>query len=271
MLYAKNRPRETMTYLARLDPDAGWMRLGWEYYWYLTAQTSHMLGDLDATHAWLSRARKKFPESVVIAAAHARALGLNGEQDSMITVVREILQSPAEWKGFYAYSVIEDMLRHKRQRAASLAFREFSAWYVSRGSSATEPDRRDFSRALFSMNMDEAARNHFSTLIRYFPNSTWRTLYTGHLAVLAAKAGDTASARKLIEFVPSEKQQWSGENKYWRARVAAQMGRRTEAVHLLRQAFDEGYPQISLSHSTWFDFPTLQGFPPFEALVASDR
>jgi hypothetical protein len=93
----------------------------------------------------------------------------------------------------------------------------------------------------------------------------------GQLAVLAAKHGDTTSAIRLMNSVPRDSQQGEGENSYWRARVEAQLGRKLEAVSLLRRAFEEGYPQISLSHSMWYDFPTLQGYPPFEALVASDR
>jgi DNA-binding SARP family transcriptional activator/TolB-like protein len=271
ILYPMNRPRETLKYFSRLDPDNGWMNNGWEYYWYLTAQTKHMLGDLKGTHEWLSRARKKFPQSVQIAAAYGRSLAFNGQSDSVASIVREILQSSHAEKVFYAYSMLEDFRRHGRNREASLVYQELLPWYQARGRGATESDRREFGRVLFSLSMDDSAATQFKKLLSDFPKTTWRTNYTGQLAVLAAKHGDSTTANRLINSVSPKAQQWSGENSYWRARVAAQIGHRSDAVALLRRAFDEGYPQISLSHSTWYDFPTLQGYPPFEALVAADR
>lgn len=271
MLYPMNRPRETLKYFSRLDPDNGWMNNGWEYYWYLAAQTRHMLGDLKGTHEWLSRARKKFPQSVEIAAAYGRSLAFNGQSDSVANIVREILQSSADAKVFYVYSMLEDFRRHGLNREASLVYQQLVPWYQARGRGATEDDRRDFGSVLFSLSMDDSATIQFRKLLSDFPKSGWRTRYTGHLAVLAAKRGDSITANQLINSVPPKTQQWPGENSYWRARVEAQIGHKPEAVSLLRRAFDEGYPQISLSHATWYDFPTLQGYPPFEALVASDR
>lgn len=118
--------------------------------------------------------------------------------------------------------------------------------------------------------LDEAEAQ-FRKLKIDFPTSTWRTMYGGHVAVLSAMGGDSTAALGLIRSIPKSIEQWPGENTYWNSRVAAELGRKAEAVELLGKAFEEGYPQVNLSHSNWFDFPTLQGYPPFEALVASDR
>jgi DNA-binding SARP family transcriptional activator/TolB-like protein len=270
LLFPRNRPRETLKYFSRLDPDAGWMRLGWEYYWYLRAQTTHQLGDLPGTYAWLARARKKFPENIPIAAAYARALALNGERDSMMVMVDEILQSSVDWRAFYVYSIIEDLRRHERQSEAVQVFRALAGWYASKGSAATEDDRRFMAQALLSMKLDRAAEQHFRRLIVYFPASFFRKENTAQLAVILARRGDSAGAFKLLESIPREQQQYA-DYSYWRSRVAAELGQRSAAVELLRKAFNEGYPQISLSHSVWFDFPKLQAYPAFENLVGPNR
>jgi hypothetical protein len=74
-----------------------------------------------------------------------------------------------------------------------------------------------------------------------------------------------------MQSVSKAEEQWTGENTLWWARIAAELGERDKAVNLLRKAFDQGIPQISLSHSTWYDYPKLQGYPPFESLVSSNR
>lgn len=271
MIFPLNRPREVLKYFSRLDPDHGWMRHGWEYYWYLTAQSKHMIGDLPGTHQWLKRARVKFPANSPVAAAYARSLALSGHPDSVAPIVTEILESDVEWKLFYVYSVLEDLRRHKRDRDVDGIYRQVLSWYQARGKNVSEAERRYLGLFLFSMNMKDAASNQFAALVRDFATSTWKTHDTGHLAVLAAMQGDSAAAKRLIASVPKTIQRWDGENSYWRARVAAQLGKKDEAVGLLQMAFAEGYPQVSLSHSTWYDFPPLQGYPSFEALVASDR
>jgi tetratricopeptide (TPR) repeat protein len=271
MLMPMNRPRETLKYFSRLDPDRGWMRNGWEYYWYLRAQIMHMLGDFKGTHAWLTRARRKFPESVPIAAAYARSLALNGQPDSLVVITKQILQSTIGWRAFYAYSIIEDLRRHGHLREQRIVFDVMSTWYEGLGRNATEDDRRNFGSALLSMGLDSLAEQHYKALYAASRKSGWRTSYTGQLARLAAKRGDTAAASRIIELVPEADEQWSGEKNYWRAQVAAELGQRENAVRLLRAAFDKGLPQMSLSHSDWYDFPKLQGYPPFEALVNSTR
>lgn len=271
ILFPQNRPHETLKYFSRLDPDAGWMRLGWAYYWYLRAQTSHLLGDLSGTKEWLARARKKFPENVPIAAAYARALGLDGQRDSMMIVVHEVIHSSVEWNGFYTYSIIEDLMRHHRTSEATQVFNAFAAWYESRGSAATENERQAMAASLLSLKMDDAAKQHFKKLMEYFPDSYFLAQDIEQLAVISARQGDSVAARKLMESVPKDRQDGDNSYDYWRARVAAELGQREQAVQFLRKSFDGGHPQISLSHSMWFDFPKLEGFPPFEALVASDR
>jgi predicted Zn-dependent protease len=261
-----NRPRETLRYFERLDPRSGWMRQGWEYYWYLTAQMKHMVGDLAGTRSWLAEARKRYPENVAIAAAYARALALTGNPEQVAPIVREILQSDNYLRVFYAYSILADLQRHNHDQDAASVYTVVSSWYAAKRASVTEADRIDMGKILFAMHMNADAEKQFRKLLADFPESIYVTPVTGHVAVLTAMRGDTTTALRLMAALPEDNQQT-----FWRARLASELGHRKEAVDLLARAFKEGFPQISLSHSTWYDFPKLQGYPPFEALVASDR
>lgn len=179
-------------------------------------------------------------------------------------------QSSIGWRVFYVYSIIEDLMRHHRQAEAAEVFRALATWYESKGSSVTEDHRKSMAASLVSMKMDDAAMQHYRKLIEYYPKSYFVSDYTAQMAIILARKRDSTAARKLMESISKEHQQYP-DYSYWQARIAAELRQRELAVRLLRKSFDGGRPRISLSHSRWFDFPTLQGFPPFDALVASDR
>ncbi len=56
-----------------------------------------------------------------------------------------------------------------------------------------------------------------------------------------------------------------GEAAMLRARIAALLGRKDEAVQLIRLAFSQGARRERLDHV--MDFDGLRGYPPFEDLV----
>ena len=273
-LAALNRPHAALRYFARLDPNHGWMPQGWERYWYSVAQTKHTIGDLHGTRVWLEQARRKFPQAPAIAAAYARALALTGQPDSIRPIVTELLQSDVDWRVFYVHSILADLQRHGKDEEAEAIYQQVVPWYEAKGITATESDRCAFGRILFDMHMEAQATAQFRSLLADFPKSDWRTFYIGNLALLAGMRGDSATALRLIDMVPQKDtgNSYVDGTSYWRARVAAQLGHKEEAVRLLGRAFANGmFARRSLSHSMWYDFPTLQGYPPFESMVAQDR
>lgn len=86
---------------------------------------------------------------------------------------------------------------------------------------------------------------------------------------MATRDGDRAGAERVSEWLGAQKRPYLwGEAEFWRARIAALLGERDEAVRLLRQAFAEGYPAADPRIHAQADFERLRGYAPFDALVA---
>jgi hypothetical protein len=85
----------------------------------------------------------------------------------------------------------------------------------------------------------------------------------GVLGTLAARRGDTVEARQIANTLAAWDEPYLlGRNTAWRARIAALIDEREEAMRLLRQAVDEGAHVWDWLHSEP-DFTALREYPPF--------
>ena len=94
--------------------------------------------------------------------------------------------------------------------------------------------------------------------------------YVGLLGVLAAQRGDQAAAEIDERLAGLQRQYGRGQTTFWRACIAAQLGRRDEAVTLLRRALAEGYVfngLFFLGAHLEPSFAALRGSAPFEELL----
>jgi tetratricopeptide (TPR) repeat protein len=91
------------------------------------------------------------------------------------------------------------------------------------------------------------------------------------LARLAARRGDQAEAERISQTLASIDQPYLfGSLTLARASIAALLGKRADAVALLRQALAEGFPYVHELHIDP-DLEALRGYPPFEGTAASER
>ncbi len=92
----------------------------------------------------------------------------------------------------------------------------------------------------------------------------------GYLSVLAARRGDRDDAlRQARRWEAFQNKQLYHRGLNWRARIAAILGDRDEAVRLLREQFKEGRPwaeALQQFHAE-VDFESLQTYPPFQELI----
>jgi hypothetical protein len=92
----------------------------------------------------------------------------------------------------------------------------------------------------------------------------------GYLALIAARRRETTTARAIADSLANEHPKWDfGFRTYWRAAVLAQLGDRSQAVELLRQASQQGRPMASWHVDE--ALASLHGYQPFEALIKPDR
>jgi tetratricopeptide (TPR) repeat protein len=91
--------------------------------------------------------------------------------------------------------------------------------------------------------------------------------YTGYLGVIHARLGDIDAASTIANQLSALGETYlHGANTKWRARVAALLGAREQAVELLRRALKEGLPYDIWLH--WdIDFEPLRNYAPYVQLM----
>jgi tetratricopeptide (TPR) repeat protein len=89
----------------------------------------------------------------------------------------------------------------------------------------------------------------------------------GQLGTLAARQGKRAEAERISAMLEAlERPYVFGEHTYWRARIAALLGERDEALALLRAAYAQGFKWWLPLHSEP-DFESLRDHPAFRELL----
>jgi tetratricopeptide (TPR) repeat protein len=91
--------------------------------------------------------------------------------------------------------------------------------------------------------------------------------YRGRLGSMAARLGRHDQAREAARWLEDlDRPYLFGTDKFYRAKIAAQLEEPMEAVYLLREAFAEGYGFPIWLHRQ-MDFESLRDFPPYQEFV----
>lgn len=255
-----NRPREALRVLEELDPHRGELR-GWFMYWIRLTETHHRLGDYRRELQVARRAREHFPE-------HANALRLELRALIALGRVAEALRSLDDHLATSDDGQRGDLLRHTALElhahghadAARQLFDRSMDWYVARPGLPT----RTLGEACYRVGRwDDAERILLGVAARR-PNDVH---VVGLLGAVAARRGDRAEAERISTALAElERPYLLGENTYWRARIAALLGEREQAVALLRAAFAEGKMHWLQVHYEP-DLESLRDYPPFRELL----
>lgn len=267
-----DRPREAVEILERLHPDRGALRGRASYYNWLT-NARHLLGQHGQELEVARRNRARFPGNLaawrtelVALAALGRGLAVNGRLDE----IGALSPDPIRKKSTVMREIALDIAAHGDRTAARVALARTLAWHAMQPAAekATEYNRFERAQAYYAAGHPDSARTIAEELAGAHPQNEQ---YTGLLGVLAAERGDRAAAAGIAErLVGLERQYGRGQATYWRACIAAKLGRRDEAVELLRRALAEGYVfngLFFLSAHLEPSFATLRGYEPFEELL----
>ena len=161
-------------------------------------------------------------------------------------------------------AAVELRVHGRPDAAAALVDRRLAD--VSDSTTLREPGRWTRTVLLYEMGRWDRA----AAVLRGLPAGARDALpYRAMAALLAARAGDTATARSVDAELAGIGGAWSfGEPTFWRARIHAALGDDAVAVDLLRRSFAEGrgaqaWHEVHVSR----DFDALRGTPSFDALV----
>ena len=155
---------------------------------------------------------------------------------------------------------------HGHSAEAKAAAEQALRWYRARPEEerGSEEYLFELARVLyFSGRWSEASRA-FARLASAYPDSA---TYLGYMGASAARQGDRPEAERISAALERIKYPYvRGAHSYWRAHIAALLGRREQAVGLLQDAFQQGLIYSPELH-TVIDFESLRNYPPYTELL----
>lgn len=244
-----------------LDPERGDLR-GWFLYWRDFAEAYHRLGEHRSELRIARRARELFPGDAAALRLEARALAALGRTRSL-----ERLLATGMAAGAVPANVLLDTgleLRAHGERQAGDALIRQSLEYTPTRSWNLADRTRERATAHYHLGEYVEAERLSHEHLTEFPASFQAQALLG---LVAARRGDTAQAMAVADGLAMlERPYLRGGNTWWRARIAAVLGRRDEAVRLLEQSYLEGMYLWRPLHVEP-DFDPLRTYPPFVAFV----
>ena len=268
------RPGEAVEILQQLHPDRGALRGRPSYYNWLT-NAYHLLGRHDRELEVAAQARAHFPANLAALRTELIALAALGRGSEVTARLREIDPlgpDPIRKKATVMREIALDLAAHGDSGSARIALARTLAWHASQPAAEQSTDYLRFERAqtYFAAGHSDSARAIVAALVRAHPAVEE---YVGLAGALAAQRGDTAEAvrmaRRLADSARPDGRGRGGAT-FWRACIAAELGRRDEAVDLLAHALGEGYvfnDLFFLSAHLAPSFATMRAYPPFQDLL----
>ena len=123
--------------------------------------------------------------------------------------------------------------------------------------------------ALYGLERLDEAESTYQLLRRLDPNSLTPLGRLGIIAAIEERTDEAvAFARELAEI---DRPYVGGGPTFWRAKIAAALGDREDAVSLFRQAVAEGLSFWNISSGSRFhhdiDLESLRGYAPFDEIL----
>jgi tetratricopeptide (TPR) repeat protein len=266
-----NRPRAALNALGDLSA-LDWRNLAkWSQgTWFIrvSALAHHFLGEHEEELADAQLGVQYYPSSQRTYENLVRVYAALGKLDEVERAIAASLAIPPDNSGSPGTVMLEaaeELRCHGRADEAVRVALRCDRWYADHPPKDAEGAISAANRAevLWVAQRWAEAKAAAEQFARESPASVHAP---GLLGVMAARAGDRATATecdaRLAKFEPPAK----GTAQTWRAAIAAQFGEKERAVDLLRDAFAKGEPFGNLLHTRDYIEP-LQGYPPLEELL----
>jgi tetratricopeptide (TPR) repeat protein/TolB-like protein len=266
-LLALNRPAEALRVYAKLDPHRGELR-GWSLYWIKLAEAHHLVGDYRAELRAAREMRRLFPATGNAVRLELRALAALGRVRELTRVLDDHLAAPLDgplWTGQLLLSTSGELRAHGHDEAAARLIERSVAFHEALPDTGRAGNfRQELGEALYAAGRWGEAERFITARAAGRPRH-WQL--QARLGTLAAQQGRRDEAERIAASLARLDQPWLlGENTYWRARIAARLGDREEALQLLRAAYAEGR-RWWLDLHIEPDFDSIRDEPSFRELL----
>lgn len=263
------RPREALHVISAIEDPGLWAGAGtctWPFT--VIAEIHHVLGSFDEELEVAGVGIEVCGENVSLRRRQAGAFAALGKVDDVDRVVGEGLRAPEAHRSrihLLASTALELEAHGHRGHAVVVAGRAVAeAGNDPEFETSQKWERLNLVRALAVLGRFEEAQPILAALNEEFRDDEG---VLGWLGIISARLGDTAAAEGYSELLRNlERPYLFGWDSYYRAAIAAQLGRFDEALSLLRAAFSQGTRWRIDLHSC-FELEPLRGNPEFEAIL----
>jgi tetratricopeptide (TPR) repeat protein len=266
------RPREALDVISTIDDLGQWSGAGpCDYLFSVKASAQHVLGLFDGELETARQGIEVCGNGTYLQRRRARALIGTGEVDLVDGVLNDGLQAP-------------DARQSSQWLFLDIA-REFDAH--GHPALALSVAERGLAHARDHLRMDEASEwqrlwtVQLLTMLGRFGEADRILLalndeipddddVLGWLGIVAAMRGDTEAATRYAAMLRGlNKPYLLDRTSFYRAAIAAHLGRSDEALSLFRDAFSRGYSWSEDLHTS-LELKPLRGHPEFEAILNPD-
>ncbi|HEX6964467.1 MAG TPA: FlgO family outer membrane protein [Gemmatimonadaceae bacterium] len=261
-----NHPQEAADAFARVNPDQGWLK-GWAGYWAYPTFAHHLLGDDRGALEIAREGRKRYPESQGALLGEVIPLASMGREKDIDDLIDESLRlpsDPSDNPSKVLRVALVELRGHGHEDAARRVAERAARWLATQPQPTTIDDKLVRLKLLYAMQHWDEAWALVNPLPAEVANdATW----LGFRGAIAARRGDSTEAKRVARTLALHPYPYSyGEPALWRARIAAVLGNRDQAVALVREAFAQGLA-VDLYLHALSDFASLRGYPPFDELM----
>jgi tRNA A-37 threonylcarbamoyl transferase component Bud32/tetratricopeptide (TPR) repeat protein len=263
-----NRPREAIAFLDQLDFSQEFVD-GWTQFWEFYHDAHHLLGQYDEALEVAERGRARYPNSTLVSLIDVPTLAALGRIEAVNHRLDAALSRPSQPGldlGEAMLDAAAELRVHGHPEESREMLQRFHTWLnsLSAEEASTQGRRRQLVDALNLEDRHTEALDVARGLARDFPEAV---NLQGRMGRTAAAAGDTETAWQVFRWLGDQDAPYTfGEEAVWRARIAAILGDREQAVSLLREALARG-----LHHGMWFhrdnSLESLRGYPPFDEIA----
>jgi tetratricopeptide (TPR) repeat protein len=269
-----NRPAEALEHLARIDTDRGeGSRL--PVYWARLSAATHLLGKYERQLEIGVQVRRRFPTDNRSYYYTARALAAMGRLAELDAVLGESLQleANAHWgsSALPLHALAFDELTAHGYPEHALVVLERAVEFFEKAPAALQKlalHRFELARVLYRLGrFDESRRLLEQVLAEGGTLGASEALIRGEIGIVAAHQGDLATVERMDQWLTeTAAPHLNGRNTEYRAKFAAVLGRKAEAVRLLQQSSSEGYG-FGLERHQAPEYQGLRGYRPFDEFL----
>jgi tetratricopeptide (TPR) repeat protein len=278
-----HRPREALELLARVDTANPNFPIHEHSYWRAAGESHHILGQyeeelelaLAARHQAADRHTVADYEDYQLMVGPLRPLAALGRIDDFNARLDTLLALPPRTTPWGAvrtpagYALLEarELRAHGHRDAAHQTLARIIAWYETRPAEEVRQAKSTYgyvvAASLYELERWEEARTAFEAVLA--EGGRWHADALAGLGAVAARLEDRDAARAISAQLAEQ----PGEEPLGRARIAALLGEREEAVRLLREALDASgnWGLFIRQRHQDMDFESLHGYQPFELLM----